>query len=208
MPRDVIRGRGARRRRVLVEQPPAPVRLPARIESREGNMGGSHDRDPGKENEKIAKSAFVMAGIVLFMFSSLAVLAGWLLEPAPSRLEYMSTEEVCQRWGRHPLDIEKFKAAGRNNRAARAEMACALLDNQSEYMGKGKNEYLGKSPTQIVDIFGKPDGYHITDTDPAYLINHADRTDRNVWQIVFLIRKGKVHKIVVHKNCCYQDVPE
>ena len=79
-------------------------------------------------------------------------------------------------------------------------MACSLLENQGEYQEKGRNEYLGKSPTEIVDTFGRPDGYHISEHDPAYLINHSDRTDRDAWQIVFLIRKGKVHDIVVHKN--------
>ena len=145
---------------------------------------------PGKR-KKLAKLAFALAGIVLFMFFSLAVGVVWLWEPEHPFQEFMSTEEVCQRWGRHPLDTEKFKAAGRNNEAVRAEMACSLLENQ--------DEYLGKSPTRIVDIFGDPDGYYASESHPAYFVNRA-RND--VWQVVFLAGRGEVSEIFIHKNCC------
>ena len=146
---------------------------------------------------KIMKnSASVMAGIVLILFFSLAVWVGWFWNPAYPFREFMSTEKVCQRWGRHPLDTERFKTAGKSDdraaaEAARAEMACSLLEN--------RDEYLGRSRTRIMDIFGYPDGWFISEHDPAYLINDADR---DVWQIVFLIESGRVSEIVVDKNCC------
>ena len=64
---------------------------------------------------------------------------------------------------------------------------------------KIKMKYLGRSRTRIRDIFGSPDGWFISEHDPAYFINDADR---DVWQIVFLIESGKVSEIVVDKNCC------
>ena len=151
--------------------------------------------------KKSAKLAFAMAGIVLLMLFSLAVWVGWFLGPAyPPSSTFMSTEKVCQRWGRHPLDTEKFKAAGRNDDrvvdgTVRAEMACSILENQ--------DEYLGKNPTQIVDIFGNHHGYFVSDEIPAYFITDNDGTDQgDVWQIVFMLRRGKVSEVVVHNNCC------
>ena len=75
-------------------------------------------------------------------------------------------------------------------------MACSLLKNESEY--------LGKDVIQIVNMFGFPTGYYTSESHPAYLIGGSDRKDRNTWQIVFLIdgRTEKVDEIVVHKNCC------
>ena len=75
-------------------------------------------------------------------------------------------------------------------------MACSLLKNESEY--------LGKDAIQIVNMFGFPTGYYMSESHPAYLIGGADHKDRNTWQIVFLIDGGteKVDEIVVHKNCC------
>ena len=159
-------------------------------------MGAAMAGIPGKKMKIIANSASVMAGIVLLMLFFLAVWVGGFWSPAYPFREFMSTEEVCQRWGRHPLDTERFKAAGRSDdraaaEAARAEMACSLLENQ--------DEYLGRSRTRIRDIFGSPDGWFINDHDPAYSIGGADR---DVWQIVFLIESEKVSEIVVDKNCC------
>ena len=97
------------------------------------------------------------------------------------------------------MDIERFRTAGRNNvdagAAARAEMACSLLRNRSEY--------LGKDATRIRNMFGFPTGYYMSEAHPAYLIGGVDRKDRNTWQIVFLINvNGGADGIVVHKNCC------
>ena len=168
-------------------------------------MGAAMVGIPGKKMKRSAKFFFAMAGIVLLMFFSLVVWVGWFWSPAYPLREFMSTEKVCQRWGRHPLDTEKFKAAGRSadraaDEAVRAEMACSLLENQDEHLGKDRLE--------IIDIFGYPDGWFITEYDPAYFINDADRTDQDVWQIVFLLRRGEVSEIVVHKNCCRSVAPE
>ena len=74
-------------------------------------------------------------------------------------------------------------------------MACSLLKNGSEYLGKGA--------IQIRNMFGFPTGYYMSESHPAYLIGGIDRKDRNTWQIVFLIDGGTgADDIFVHNNCC------
>ena len=109
-------------------------------------------------------------------------------------LEYLSTYEVCRRWGERPLDIAAFRAA-EGDESTRAAMACSLLRTQDDYVGMHRLE--------IRPLFGDPDGYYYTELQPAYLIETAKSMDENSWQIVFLIdRDDKVRKVVVHKNCC------
>ena len=148
-----------------------------------------------------------IAGIALIMLFFLAVsrvqVGTWPWEWDWSKLppyDYMNTAAVCRTWGEYPLNIEKFKTADRNSEdagaAARAEMACSLLKN--------KHEYLGKDVMQIRNMFGTPTGYYWSEARPAYVIGGVDREDRNTWQIVFLPdgRTGRMGDIVVHKECC------
>ena len=110
--------------------------------------------------------------------------------------ELMDHNEVCQRWGEHPLDIVRFKGA-ENNEALRAKMACSLLKSENQ------KKYVGKNTTQIIDIFGFPDGYYMSEAFVAYLIEVAEQRGEDSWQILFLLdRDGNVSEIVVHKNCC------
>ena len=108
--------------------------------------------------------------------------------------DYLSVSEVCRRWGERPLDIAAFRSA-EEDEAARAAMACSLLRTQDDYVGM----YL----LEIRPLFGDPDGYYYTETQPAYLIETAKTMDEDSWQIVFLMdRDWNLRKIVVHKNCC------
>lgn len=108
--------------------------------------------------------------------------------------DYLSTCEVCQRWGEQPLDIAAFRSA-EEDEATRAAMACSLLRTQDDYVGMHRLE--------IRPLFGDPDGYYYTEIQPAYLIETAKTMGEDSWQIVFLIdRDRNVRKVVVHKNCC------
>ena len=108
--------------------------------------------------------------------------------------ERMSPKKVCKRWGETPLNAEKFKNA-ENNQPLRAGMACSILKNQEQY--------IGKSPLQIREIFGAPDGYYVSEIFAAYLIGAADRRGLDSWQILFLLDvRDRVSEIVVHKTCC------
>ena len=108
--------------------------------------------------------------------------------------DYLTTYEVCQRWGERPLDIAAFRSA-EEDEATRAAMACSLLRTQDDYVGMSRLE--------VRPLFGDPDGYYYTEMQPAYLIETAKTMDEDSWQIVFLIdRDRNVRKVVVHKNCC------
>ena len=74
-------------------------------------------------------------------------------------------------------------------------MACDLLKNQKQY--------IGKSISEIREIFGPYSGYYFSDMFPTYFIEIARTRQEDSWQIVFLIdRKEKISEIIVHKNCC------
>ena len=106
----------------------------------------------------------------------------------------MSTEEVCQRWGNQPLNVDQFKSAGEDE-TVRARMACSLLTHQSRY--------IGKDITDIYSTFGPAEGYYVSEGYPAYLIETAKTRAQDSWQIVFLADGGwQVSAIVVHRNCC------
>ena len=108
--------------------------------------------------------------------------------------DFMSTEEVCQRWGNQPLNVEQFKSAGEDE-TVRARMACSLLTHQSQY--------IGKDVTDIYNTFGPAEGYYVSEGYPAYLIETARTRAPDSWQIVFLADSGwQVSAIVVHRNCC------
>ena len=110
------------------------------------------------------------------------------------RGETMSLKKVCKTWGSLPLDIAKFKQA-EEDEATRAKMTCSLLKNQKNYIGKDSSE--------IIKEIGYPDGHYFSDMIPAYIIGGINKTDKNTWQIVFLIdNQEKISKIIVHKNCC------
>ena len=65
--------------------------------------------------------------------------------------DYLTTYEVCQRWGERPLDIAAFRSA-EEDEATRAAMACSLLRTQDDYVGMSRLE--------VRPLFGDPDGYY------------------------------------------------
>jgi len=108
--------------------------------------------------------------------------------------DYLSVDEVCQRWGERPLDILAFRSA-EEDEPARAAMVCSLLRNQGDYLGMDLRE--------IGQLFGDSRGYFINERHPSYLIEIAKTEKDNSWQIVFMTSlDGKVTEVVVHKNCC------
>ena len=136
---------------------------------------------------------YIAGGIALNLLCLLTVFP---VQAYRQSKELMSREKVCQRWGEHPLDIERFKYA-ENNETLRAKMACSLLNPENQKI------YAGKSAIQIRNIFGFPDGYYMNEAFAAYLIETADQRGQDSWQILFLLDSDrKVSEIVVHKNCC------
>ena len=108
----------------------------------------------------------------------------------------MNIKKVCRRWGTETLNTKKFKSANENE-SLRAKMACSLIKN--------KKQYLGKSQAEIRKIFGDYSGHYFSDTIPAYLIETAEKKGDDSWQIVFLLNNNwKVSNIAVHKNCCFE----
>ena len=108
------------------------------------------------------------------------------------RGEIMATAKVCERWGDHPLDAAKFK---NGSEPARASMACSLLKNQ--------NQFIGKSAMEIRQLLGDPDGFYFIDAFPAYLVSGGGADFQDSWQLVFMLgQKRKVTEIFAHKNCC------
>ena len=131
---------------------------------------------------------------VIMISASVAVSAIYVKAQYFWRGEFMRIEKVCQRWGKTPLKVAKFKSADEDE-SIRAQMACSLLKNQQRYISKDRSE--------IRDLFGSYTGYYFSDMFPTYLIEIAETNEQDSWQIVFLINKEeKVSKIVVHKNCC------
>ena len=112
----------------------------------------------------------------------------------------MNLQKVCKIWGTAPLDLEKFKQATEKETeeeesAVRAKMACSLLQTQKDY--------IDKDTTEIRELFGDYTGHYFIDMSPAYIIGGINKTDKNTWQIVFLInRRQTISQIIVHKNCC------
>ena len=106
----------------------------------------------------------------------------------------MSIKKVCKRWGEKPFDLRKFKGAS-DNESVRAQMACSLLKQQKNFIGKYR--------WKIREMFGDYDGHYFSDMFPTYMIEIAKKRGEKSWQIVFLIdRKEKISEIIVHKNCC------
>ena len=72
-------------------------------------------------------------------------------------------------------------------------MACSLLENQ--------NEYIGKSTLEIRNIFGNYDGYYISEAYPVYAIGDTGASGQDVWQILFLLdRHRRISEIVVYSG--------
>ena len=110
------------------------------------------------------------------------------------RGETMNIQKVCKRWGEKPLDLEKFKSAS-NKESIRAQMACSLLKQQKNFIGKYR--------WKIREMLGDYDGHYFSGMFPTYIIEVAKKRGEDSWQIVFLIdRKEKISEIIVHKNCC------
>ena len=111
------------------------------------------------------------------------------------RGEVMSTNRVCKKWGETTLNIKHFKKA-ENDMPTRAKMACSLLKQQKNFIGKDR--------WKIREILGDYDGHYFSGMFPTYMIESARITKKDEsWQIVFLIdRNEKISKIIVHKNCC------
>ncbi len=132
------------------------------------------------------------------LFLSLLLAASVLILPLTPwhrvNPDYLSVSEVCRRWGERPLDIAEFRAA-EEDESVRAAMACSLLKNQDDFFGM---HHLEVSP-----LFGNFSGYYYTELYPTYLIEVAETTNQDTWQIVFLLGRDRtVSEVVVHKNCC------
>ena len=153
----------------------------------------------------VAVAASVVGLLMLCLLASyVGLMSQWPWESDNANLPWnrISHKEVCRRWGEHPLDTEEFKVAEAERWdeaaraaawAARAGMACSLLENQ--------NEYIGKSTFEIRNIFGHPDGYYQTDVYPAYRIGGAGEEERDAWQILFLLdNHRRISAIVVHRS--------
>ena len=101
------------------------------------------------------------------------------------------------------MNVEEFRTDDENG-YLRARMACSLMKNQSQFIGMEVSE--------IEEKFGFPNGYYLSEADPAYLIGGAEegrKEGRDVWQILFLSNHGlllsnhgRIDEIVVHRNCC------
>ena len=106
----------------------------------------------------------------------------------------MNSKEVCNRWGGKKFDLKMFKSS-MDNKKLRASMACSLLKNQKKFVGKSR--------TDIRQLFGDPDGFYFSDIFPAFIIEKGKNKEENTWQILFMLNeKYKVSKIVVHRACC------
>ncbi len=106
----------------------------------------------------------------------------------------MNIKQVCQYWGHSKLDIKKFKLA-EDDEPLRATMACDIIKN--------KKQFIGKDTLEIRKLLGDFTGHYFVDISPAYIIGGINNTDTNTWQLVFLINHDeKILDIIVHKNCC------
>jgi hypothetical protein len=105
--------------------------------------------------------------------------------------ETMSITEAKKKWGNEVFDPKQFKSG---NIDVRAKMAASLAADK---------RYIGKSPLNIREDLGDPDGYYFSDVFPAYLIQEGKNNKEESWQIVFLLDRGrKIEKTIIHKNCC------
>lgn len=135
----------------------------------------------------------IFGSLVLSLLFAIAPLPPLLATRNLSIAKYLSVNEVCRRWGERPLDVAAFRSA-EEDESTRASMACSLLKTQ--------HDYVGMHHLEIRPLFGNPTGYYRTESEPTYLIEIAQIREQETWQIVFLIDRGKVSKVVVHKNCC------
>lgn len=103
----------------------------------------------------------------------------------------MTVENVKKRWGSEKYEPQKFKDG---NYETKAKMAYSIMSDKS---------LIGKKYEEIRTLFGPNDGYYITETMPAYIVYQGDKSNTEVWQIVFrMSNKYKVNDIIMHKNCC------
>lgn len=110
------------------------------------------------------------------------------------RGKVLSTEDVCKRWGGTPFDQEKFKASKRDA-GIKAKMACSLLKNQKQFIGKDGGE--------IRKLLGNYSGHYFSEMYPTYMIHYPKAEGDDAWQLLFLLnRERKISEIIVHKNCC------
>lgn len=101
----------------------------------------------------------------------------------------LSETEVAARWGKVPLDNQKFKES---DYKIRAKMAWAAMRSK---------ELLGKTPAEIRAELGPWDGYLSADILPAYIIWDGRIEGGDSWQLVFLMDKShKISEIIVNRN--------
>ncbi len=115
-----------------------------------------------------------MKNIVIFILVMTAA-----SEPSFAQLVWfgkkMTVEKAEKRWGGEGFDASRFKNGGLTERS---KMASSLLRN--------KNRWIGRPIEDIRKELGNHDGYYFTDTIPAYLITWAEKSNDEIWQIVFL----------------------
>lgn len=104
------------------------------------------------------------------------------------RWNTMSIISIKKKWGNDTFYVDTFK---KGNYQIRASMVANLLQR--------KNEFKQLTVIDIKKQFGPPDGYFISETIPAYIIE----TNGDTWQLVFQFNNDRVSDLFVHKSCCY-----
>lgn len=122
---------------------------------------------------------------VLFVLVSAGGVIASMYDPMIKKT--LSQNEIEKKWGKAELDLEKFK---NGKLSARAEMAHSIV--------KSKDQYIGKSPSEIRNLLGFTDGHFVNENFPAYVLEIASKKSPDTWQLVFLVNKDlKVDDVVV-----------
>lgn len=97
--------------------------------------------------------------------------------------------DAKSRWGEEKFSLEQFRARSPNERI---KMAINLLAQ--------KDKYVGKTSTEIVNTFGRSDGFFFPDTFPAYIV-YKNYEKEEAWQIVFILNyRAIVKDVILQKN--------
>lgn len=106
--------------------------------------------------------------------------------------QQLEQSQIKDKWGDHPINLEKFKTGELKDRSS---MAFQLIQN--------KNKYIGKTPTEIRELFGYSNGRYVNELFPAYVIEVEEEPNskaKEMWQLVFLVGKNrKIDDVVIMK---------
>ena len=102
----------------------------------------------------------------------------------------MTATAAEAKWGQEEFNVPRFKDAALTERG---KMASALL--------RKKATWIGKSFHDVQSELGSPDGHYFSDMIPAYLIQVAETSQGETWQIVFLPDNNyKIKDVIIHRN--------